>query len=159
MYSHVQPPKLVLSEEALIAFETQELNIEWYTNVVTAFLPQCDSVLLCYLRWEQKELLSRQHRISFFKRGDRTKSTKEPEPVPSNQAWVKLQLALHHQLLTIGCTISHLLSPVLSVILYACSHDDSPCVPAVVLYYCIFQSTVRFSSVAQSCPALCNPMD
>lgn len=40
VHSPVQPPKLVLSEEALIAFETQELNIEWYTSIVTAFLPQ-----------------------------------------------------------------------------------------------------------------------
>ena len=83
VHSHVQPPKLVLFEEALIAFEAQELNIEWYTRVVTAFLHnaiQC----YCYL-WEQKELLSRQHRIRFFKRGDRIESSKEPEPVPSTR--------------------------------------------------------------------------
>ena len=64
-----------------------------------------------------------------------------------HQVWVKLQLALRHLMLTIGSTISHLLSPLLSVIPFACSLDESPCVPAVVLYYCIFQSTVRFSSV------------
>ena len=37
----------------------------------------------------------------FFKRVDRIESSKEPESVPSSQAWVKLQPALHLLLLTI----------------------------------------------------------
>ena len=40
-------------------------------------------------------------------------------------------------------TISHLLSLLQSATLLACSLDASPCVPAVVLYYCTVQDTVR----------------
>ena len=35
----------------------------------------------------------------------------------------------------------------------------SPCVPAIVVYYCTFQGTVPFSSVTQSCLTLCDSMD
>ena len=39
-------------------------------------------------------------------------------------------------------TISHLPSLLQSAALLACSLDASPCMPAVVLYYCTFQGTV-----------------
>ena len=39
-------------------------------------------------------------------------------------------------------TIPHLLSLLQSVSLLACSHDASPCIPAIVLCYCTFQDTV-----------------
>ena len=45
------------------------------------------------------------------------------------------------------------------VTLLACSHNTSPCVPAVVLYYCTFQGTVQFRLVTQSCLTLCDSMD
>ena len=101
---------------------------------------------------------------------------------------MKLQHALHLLLLTIlSSTISHLLFPLQSVTLLACSLDASLCMPAVVLYYRIFRVpcckieniflcvclflmyhlcgkyykpiTVQFSSITQSCPTLCDPMN
>ena len=41
-----------------------------------------------------------------------------------------------------GSTTSHPLSLLQSVTLLACSLDASPCMPAVVRYYCTFQGTV-----------------
>ena len=41
-------------------------------------------------------------------------------------------------------TISNLLSLLQSVTLLACALDARPCIPAVVLYYCTFQGTIRF---------------
>ena len=36
VHSHVQSSKLLLFEEALLAFEAWDLNIEWYTKIVAA---------------------------------------------------------------------------------------------------------------------------
>ena len=56
---------------------------------------------------------------------------------------MRLQLALPLLLLTI-LQLYHLPPPLLlqSAALLACSLDASPCMPAVVLYYCTFQGTV-----------------
>ena len=62
--------------------------------------------------------------------------------------------------LSASSTICHLLSLLQSITPPACLLNASPCVPAVVLYYCISKyCKIQFSSVAQSCPTLCDPMN
>ena len=82
--------------------------------------------------------------MSRSKRVDRTESSKEPDPVPSTSG-VSETAACPPSL--IADDPSALPSPTLflfrSVTLLACSLDATPCIPAVVLYYCIFQGTVR----------------
>ena len=57
--------------------------------------------------------------------------------------WVKLQLVLPLLLMMILHLYNpHLLSLLQPLSLLARSHDVSPCIPAVVLYYCTFQGTV-----------------
>ena len=81
----------------------------------------------------------------FFKRVDRTESSKEPEPVPSTSGmseiagWPPFPIADDPSALS-SPTPSLALQ---SVILLACSLNASLCMPAVVLYYYAFQGTVR----------------
>ena len=91
-------------------------------------------VLLCHLWWEPKNYYP-DITGHFFKRVDRTESSREPEPMPS-MSGVKLQLAFHLLLLRI-LRLYHLPLPlpVQSVTLLACSLHASPCMPAVVVYY------------------------
>ena len=73
--------------------------------------------------------------------------------VQSRKVWVKLQLALHLLLLTTP-QLYHLpppLSPPVFLLLLACSLDASPCMSAVVLYYCTFQDTVRLKMFYSLC--------
>ena len=84
----------------------------------------------------------------FFKRVDRIESSKEQESVPSTSgvseiAACPLFPTADNPLALPPISIpSHLLSLLQSVTLFACSLNVSPCMPAVVLYYCTFQGTV-----------------
>lgn len=73
MSLHVQPHTLVLLQEALLVFETQDPNIEWYAKVATAFHATMSFTI------ERKELPPRRHWVIF----SRIESSKEPEPLPS----------------------------------------------------------------------------
>ena len=70
-----------LFEEALLVFEAQDLNVEWYMKVAAAV----ENAIQCYhlILMRKRELLPRHHWIIFFKRVDRIESSKESEPVPS----------------------------------------------------------------------------
>ena len=57
------------------------------------------------------------------------------------QAWMALQLSLRLLLLTV-LQLSNLPASLPPPVLLACSLDASPCIPAVVLYYCSSQGTV-----------------
>ena len=73
--------------------------------------------------------------------------------VQSHEAWVKPQLALH-SLSLMTPQLYHLpppLSPPVSLLLLACSLDASPCMSALVLYYCTFQGTVRLKMFYSLC--------
>ena len=70
-----------LCEEALLVFEAQGPNVERYTKVAAAV----QNAIQCYrvIYDEKKKSCYPDTTGSFFKRVDRTESSKEPEPVPS----------------------------------------------------------------------------
>ena len=70
-----------LFEEALLVFEAQDLNIEWYTRVAAAV----QNAIQCYrVIYDEKKRGTTQTSLDrFFKSVDRIESSKEPEPVPS----------------------------------------------------------------------------
>ena len=70
-----------LFEEALLVFEAQDQNIEWYAKAAAAV----QNAIQCYrVIYDEKKRATTQTSLDgFFKRVDRTESTKEPEPVPS----------------------------------------------------------------------------
>ena len=68
-----------LFEEALLVFEAQDLNVEWYKKAAAAVQNaiQC----LCVFYDEKKRATTQTLLDRFFKRVDRIESRKEPEPV------------------------------------------------------------------------------
>ena len=70
-----------LFEEALLVFEAQDPNVEWYTKVA-ASVPHA---IQCYhVIYDEKKRATTQTPLDrFFKRVDRIESNKEPEPVTS----------------------------------------------------------------------------
>ena len=70
-----------LFEEALLVFETEDLNIERYTKVAAAI----QNAIQCYrVIYDEKKRATTQTSLDyFFKRVDRIESSKEPELVPS----------------------------------------------------------------------------
>ena len=67
-------------EEALLAFEAQDLNIEWYKKGAAAVQNAiCIMYVSCMMR--KQELLAREHWIIF--QVGRIELSNEPEPVPS----------------------------------------------------------------------------
>ena len=70
-----------LFEEALLVFEAQDPNVEWYTKVA----PAVQNAIHCYhVIYDEKKRATTQTSLDhFFKRVDRIESSKEPEPVPS----------------------------------------------------------------------------
>ena len=76
--------ELPLFDEALLVFEAQDPNIEWYTKVAAAFRMfgmQSSATVLPMMR--KKRATTQTSLDCFFKRVDRIVSSKEPEPVPS----------------------------------------------------------------------------
>ena len=69
-----------LFEEALLVFEAQDLNIERYMKVATAI----QNTIQCYcVIYDEKKRATQTSLDCFFKRVDRTESSKYPEPAPS----------------------------------------------------------------------------
>ena len=70
-----------LSEEALLVFEAQDLNVERYMKVAAAV----QKAIQCYwvISDEKKRATTQTSLDRFFKRVDRIESSKDPEPVPS----------------------------------------------------------------------------
>ncbi|XP_057390086.1 tigger transposable element-derived protein 1-like isoform X2 [Balaenoptera acutorostrata] len=70
-----------LFEEALVVFEAQDPNVERYTKVAAAV----QNAIQCYrVIYDEKKRATTQTSLDrFYKRVDRIKSSKEPEPVPS----------------------------------------------------------------------------
>ena len=73
-----------LFEEALLVFEAQDPNDEWYTNIAAAV----QNAIQCYcVIYDQKRRATNQTSLDhFFKRVFRIESSKEPEPVPSTSS-------------------------------------------------------------------------
>ena len=70
-----------LFEEALLVFEAQDWNVEWYMKFAAAVqnAVQCYSVI-----YDEKKRATTQTSLDHsFKRVERTESSKEPEPAPS----------------------------------------------------------------------------
>ena len=95
-------------------------------------------------RMRKKRAITQTSRDRFFNRVDRNKSNKEPEPVPSTSGVSEIATYPPSPIAddSSAVPISHLLSPLQSLTLLAYSLDASPCMLAVVLYYCTFQGTV-----------------
>ena len=70
-----------LLEESLVGFEAQGPSVEWYMKVAAAVQKaiQC----YCVIYDEKKGATTQTSLDCFFKRVDRIKSSKEPEPEPS----------------------------------------------------------------------------
>ena len=70
-----------LFEEALLVFEAQDPNLEWDPKVAAAI----QNAIQCYLviHDEKKRATTQTSKDHSFKRVDRIKSSKEPEPLPS----------------------------------------------------------------------------
>ena len=70
-----------LFEEALLVFEAQDPNVEWYRKVAAAV----PNAIQCYcINYHEKKRATTQTSLDqFFKRVDRIESSKEPEPVSS----------------------------------------------------------------------------
>ena len=70
-----------LFEEALLVFEAQDPNLEWDPKVAAAI----QIAIQCYLViYDEKKRATTQTSMDHsFKRVDRIKSSKEPEPLPS----------------------------------------------------------------------------
>ena len=68
-------------EEALLIFEPQDPNVDWYTKVAAAIH---NAVYCCLVIYDRKKRAATQTSLNhFLKRVGRTESSKEPEPVPS----------------------------------------------------------------------------
>ena len=124
-----------LFEEALSIFESQDPNGTW--RLQQPF--RMKSVLPCH-PWRGKkikELLNRYQRIAI-----RSQNLWHQHPFEWNCSFSSVSYFWW----SFSSTISHLLSVLQSVTLLACSLSTSPCMPAVVLYYCTFQGTVQYFS-------------
>ena len=79
-FTSLETARFSLFEEALLVFEAQDPNIEWYMKVAAAV----QNAIQCYrVIYEEKKRALQTSLDRFFKRVDRTESSKEPEPVPS----------------------------------------------------------------------------
>ena len=97
-----------LFEEALLIFEAQDMNIEWYMKVAAAGQNAIQSY--CVIYDEKKRITTQTSPDRFFKRIDRIESSKEPEPVPSMSG--RSEIATCPLLLTI-LQLYHLPPPLL----------------------------------------------
>ena len=70
-----------LFEEALLVFEAQDPNIEWYMKVAAAV--QNAIQYYCVICDKRKRATTQTSVDHFIRRVDRIESSKEPEPVPS----------------------------------------------------------------------------
>ena len=106
---------------------------------------ECNPVLPCHVRWEEKSYYSDILDFLFLKnRIDRIESSKKPELKPSTSVVSETAACpLLLLLLILQLSISHLLSLLRSVTLLACSLTASSWMPVVVLYYCTSQGTIR----------------
>ena len=105
---------------------------------------ECSPLLSCHLWWEKEGYYS--HITgSVFSRGQiELNPARNQNLCHQCQAWRILQLALHLPLSMI-LQLYHLPPPHHPpvITLRACSFDASPCMPAIVRYYCTFQDTIR----------------
>ena len=125
----------------LFVFEKQDLNVERYTEVEEVI----QNAIQCYcVIYDEKNRATTQTSLDhFLKRLYRIESSKEPEPVPRMPGVSEIAACppspFVEDFLVLPSSTS---SPYLSITLPACSLNASPCMPAVVLYYCLFQGTV-----------------
>ena len=104
---------------------------------------ECSPGLPCHLWWE-KRATTIQISLDIFSRGRvELNPARNQNLCHQHQPWVKLQVVLSLLLLMILC-LYHLQS----VTLLACSLDASPRMPAIVLYNCTFQDTIRLKMLS-----------
>lgn len=131
-----------LFEEALLGFEVQDVNTEWYLKAAAAI----QNTIQCYwVIFDKKQRATPQTSLShFFKRVDRIESSNEPEPVPSTPS-VSETAACPPSPAADNPSASPSSTPLLPLVgnpSCLSSLDASPCMPGVVLNYCTFQGTV-----------------
>ena len=132
-----------LLEEALLAFETQDPNVEQYMKVAAAVQNAIQHYHVIYDEKKKKKRATTQTSLNhFFKRVERIVSIRNQNLCHQHQAWVTPQLVLCLLLLMI--LQLYQLPPPPSVTLLACSLDAIPYVPAVIICYFTFQGcTIR----------------
>ena len=130
-----------LSEEALLGFEKQDLNVERYTEVAVVIQ---NSIQCYWVICDEKNRATTQTSLDhFFKRVYRIESSKEPEPGPPMPGVSEIAACPPSPFVgDLSVLPSSTSSPYLSITLPACSLNANLCMPAVVMYYCIFQGTV-----------------
>ena len=119
-------------EEALLIFEAQDPNVEWYVKAAAAI----QNAIQC--GHEQEKRVTTQMSLDyFFKRVDRIESSKELEPVPSvRREWNCSLLSFSCCWRSFSSTVSYPVSFLESVTLAA------PFMPAVVMQCCTFQGAI-----------------
>lgn len=99
----------MLFEEALLAFEAQDLRVEWYLKVAAAAqnAVQCSRVIYD----ERKRATTQTSLDRFFKRVDRVEYSREPEPGPSVSGVSEIAASPPSPLLTIHLYLPPRLPP------------------------------------------------
>ena len=117
-----------LFEEALLVFQAQDPNVEPYMKI------QC----YCIIYDEKKRATTQRPRDHFFKRVDSIESSIRTRicAISIRGEWNCGLPSISYCWWWFSSTISPPLSPVSNSL--ARSLDTSPCIPAVVLYYCAF---------------------
>ena len=121
-----------LFEEALLVFQAQDPNVEPYMKI------QC----YCIIYDEKKRATTQRPRDHFFKRVDSIESSIRTRicAISIRGEWNCGLPSISYCWWCFSSTISPPLSPVSNSL--ARSLDTSPCIPAVVLYYCAFQGII-----------------
>ena len=145
---------LSLFEEALFNFEAQNPNVKWYTrfriqsSATMSPMPRKRKVLnpvpffscVWYFISTSKKSLEhffQEGSYRWMQQGTRTCDTN----IRCEQNCCSPSI---YNFRYVSSIIPHFLSLLQSVTLLACSLNISPWMPAVILYYCTFQGTVRF---------------
>ena len=117
---------------------------------------ECNPVLSCHLWWEKESYYPHITESLFSRREVELNPARNQNLCHQRQVRKILQLALHLPLLMI-LQLYHLPPPHHPpvITLCVCSFDASPCMPAVVLYYCTFQGTIRLKMFYFLCLFLC----
>ena len=121
-------------------FQAQDPNVERHAKAAAAVQ---NAVPCCPVTCDEKKRAPIQTTLDrFFKRVDRIESSKEPEPVPSTSGVSEAAACPPPPTTADPSALDHLPPPLPSPVSSSSFHSASPCVPAVILYYCTFQGTV-----------------
>ena len=144
-----EEPKRFTTQEIAMGFSVFEQAFSFWGSGLEHWMlhedgsshSECNPIVLRHLWWESESYYP-DIWIVFFKRVDRTKPSKEPGPVPSTSGVSEIAACPPSPITGDPSAVPSLppLPPASGTL--ACSLDASPCVPAVVLYFCTFQGII-----------------